>query len=386
MSDPPFAYLDNAASTPVCPEAVEAMMPYLTESYGNPTGAHRLARDSRRAIDDARDILAEALGCESGEVVFCGCGSEADNLAVYGAQEAHGGDVACSAIEHAAVLEPVKNLGGRVLPVTPLGVVDIAALEEHLDPSVRLVSIMLVNNETGVIQPLPEIAERIHELAPDALIHTDAVQGLPWLDVPKFTAAADLISVSAHKIGGPKGVGALIVRSGTTIAPRLVGGGQEHDLRSGTQNVAGIVAMGAAARITLDARDATVARVAPLRDRLADGLISAVPGTHETGIDPASPSDRSNKVAGACHLCFEDIESEALIFMVERGGVYASAASSCSSGAQDPSHVLAAMGYSRELAGGSLRLSLGPTTTADAVDTALAVIPEAVEQLRAFNL
>lgn len=378
MSEPPIAYLDNAASTPVEAQVVEAMLPYLTESYANPTGAHRLARDSRRAIDDSRDVLAESLGCQPAEVVFCGCGSEADNLAVFGAHEALGGDVACSSIEHAAVLEPVKRLGGRLLPVTTGGVVDLDALDEHLDPSVRLVSVMLVNNETGMIQPFPEIAARVRELAPDALLHTDAVQGFPWLDIAPLVADADLISVSAHKFGGPKGVGALVVRPSAKIEPRLVGGGQEHELRSGTQNVAGIVAMGAAARLTVEDREATVERVGSLRDRLADGLLK-IPGTIETG-------DRADKIAGSCHLCFEGIESEALVFILERGGVYASAASSCASGAQDPSHVLAAMGYSREMAGGSLRLSLGATTTDAAVETALDVIPEAVEQLRAFSL
>jgi cysteine desulfurase len=379
MAEPPLAYLDNAASTPVRTEVVEAMMPYLTECYGNPTGAHRLARDSRRAIDDARDVLASGLGCESAEIVFCGGGSEADNLAVFGAQAAHGGSVACSTIEHAAVLEPVKKLGGRLLPVTPDGVVDIDALENHIDSEVSLVSVMAVNNETGMIQPVAEIVEKVRELAPEALIHTDAVQGFPWLDLTEMVRGVDLISLSAHKFGGPKGVGALAVRSPARVEARLIGGGQEHELRSGTQNVSGIVAMGVAAQLTLQERSATVPRISALRDQLADGLLGKVPDAAETG-------DRSRKIAGSCHLCFEGIESEALLFMLERGGVFASAASSCSSGGQDPSHVLAAMGYSRELAGGSLRLSLGPSTTEQAVEAALDIIPDAVEQLRAFSI
>lgn len=370
-----FTYLDHAASTPTRPEAIAAMLPLLTESYGNPSGAHALARAARRAIDDARDQMALALGCEPGDVVFTGSGTEADNLAIFGVLGVGGGRGVCPAGEHHAVLHPVEHVGGTVVALTPTGVVDLDALAAALGPDVRLVSVMLANNETGMITDLAAVAAVMAEHAPHALLHTDAVQAMPWLDVATLAAPAQLISVSAHKFGGPKGVGALAVRAGVELAPHVLGGGQERGRRSGTHNAGGIVAMGVAAALTVAEREETVGRVRGLRDRLVDGLLASVPGTVETG-------DRAAKVAGSCHVCFSGVESEALLFLLEREGICASAASSCASGAQDPSHVLAAMGYERELAAGSLRLSLGAPTTAADVEHALAVIPPAVARLR----
>jgi cysteine desulfurase len=372
------AYLDHAATTPMRPEALETLLRVQTETYGNPSGAHLLARQARRVLDDAREVMAASLGADAGEIVFTGGGTEADNLAVFGGGEP-GGAVVCTAIEHHAVLHPVEALGGRIVPVDPRGIVDLDALADALDEQVRLVSVMLANNESGVVQPLPEVARVVRERAPRAVLHTDAVQAFHWVDVAALARGADLISVSAHKFGGPKGVGALVVRKGTRLRAMLLGGGQERELRSGTQNVAGIASMAAAAEATVATRAETVARVAALRDRLADGLRDGIDGTHESGV---TDRDRSHKVAGSCHLCFEDIESEALLFLLERGGVYASAASSCASGAQEPSHVLAAMGVARELAQGSLRLSLGWPSTSDDVDVALEVVPAGVAQLR----
>ena len=385
-SPPTVAYFDHAASTPVHPEVIEAMREYFDGCYANPTGAHRMARDARRATDDARDVLAEALGARPGEIVFCGSGTEADNLAVFGAAAASGGTVVCTAVEHPAVLRPVEQLGGRVVGVDRHGALDLDALAAALDDSVRLVSVMLANNETGVVYPLGEVAEVLRRHAPHAVLHTDAVQAFPWLDVASLAAPADLISVSAHKFGGPKGVGALVVREPVALQAQLVGGGQESERRSGTPNVTGIVGMARAATITLADRAEVVARVSRLRDRLADGLRALVPGVVESGVHPTSgtlsPVDRSGKVAGSCHLCFEGVESEALLFLLEREGVYASAASACASGAEHPSHVLAAMGYPRSLAQGSLRLSLGAASSEREVDVALAVLPGAVAQLR----
>ncbi|WP_420620466.1 cysteine desulfurase family protein [Candidatus Poriferisocius sp.] len=378
MAPERIAYLDNAASTPLCPEAVEAMAPLHRELYANPTGAHRMARDTRRGIDDARDVMAEALGSEPGEIVFTGGGTEGDNMAVVGRHMQMGGVTVCSAIEHHAVLEPVEHLGGRVVAVDAAGVIDLDALAAALDDRVAVVSVMLANNETGMVQPLGQVAEAVRSSAPNAVLHTDAVQAFPWLDVVSLAEDADLISVSAHKFGGPKGVGALVVREGVELSPLMLGGGQERGLRSGTHNAAGIAGMAAAAEVVLKSRAEQVERLAGLRDRLADGILTAVPDTVETG-------ERSGKVAGSAHLCFEDIESEALLFLLEDAGIYASAASSCSSGAQDPSHVLAAMGYDRMLAGGSLRLSLGYETADADIDQALAVIPDAVARLRAYG-
>ena len=378
MAPERIAYLDNAASTPLCTEAVEAMAPLHRELYANPTGAHRMARDTRRCIDDARDVMAEALGSKPGEIVFTGGGTEGDNMAVVGRHMQVGGVTVCSAIEHHAVLEPVEHLGGRVVAVDAAGVIDLDGLAAALDDSVTVVSVMLANNETGMVQPLGQVAEAVRSSAPNAVLHTDAVQAFPWLDVASLAAGAGLISVSAHKFGGPKGVGALVVRDGVELSPLLLGGGQERGLRSGTHNAAGIAGMAAAAEVVLKGRVEQVVRLAGLRDRLVDGILAAVPDTVETG-------ERSGKVAGSAHLCFEGIESEALLFLLEDAGIYASAASSCSSGAQDPSHVLAAMGYDRMLAGGSLRLSLGYETADADIDQALAVIPGAVARLRAFG-
>ena len=389
------AYLDHAATTPMCPEAVEAMQPFYAAAYANPSGAHRMARDAMRAVNDARDLLAELWGAEPGEIVFCSGATEADNLAVFGVAGAIGSAasnrIVCSAIEHPAVLAPVERLGGMTVGVDSLGVIDLDELAEVVDENTALVSVMLVNNESGVIQPLAEVAEVLAQHAPQAVLHTDAVQAVSWLDVAELARPAQLVSVSAHKFGGPKGVGALIVRDGVKLQPLILGGGQERDRRGGTHNVAGIAGMAAAAEVATAKRQETVTRVAKLRNRLADYLKAAVPDVVETGVvEPSFAdaavadafTDRSRKIAGSCHLCFGEVESEELLFLLEREGVYASAASSCASGAFEPSHVLAAMGYRRDLAKGSLRLSLGSTTTEADIDRACAVIPNAVAQLR----
>jgi cysteine desulfurase len=338
-----LAYLDHAATTPMRPEAAAAMQPWLTSRFGNPSGGHAVARAARQAIEEARDELAAVLGCQPRELVFTSGGTESDNLAIAGVE----GAVACSAIEHHAVLDPVRHRGGKVF-----------ALGD--DPGdVDLVSLMLVNNEVGTIQSLDDLD------AP--LVHTDAVQALPWLDVAVAAARADMISVSAHKVGGPQGVGALVVREGVRIAPLLRGGGQERERRSGTQNVAGIVGFAAAVR----ACRAAPPDVAAMRDRLVTGL-TAIEGCHTT-------VDLAETVPGILSLLFESVESESLLVLLDRAGVCASAASSCASGAMESSHVLEALGVP---AAGSLRLSLGWTTTDAEIDHALAVIPDAVAQLR----
>lgn len=375
-------YLDNAATTAMRPAAVEAMVPYLADVYGNPSGAHRMARAANHALDDARDVMAAALGAEPGQIVFTAGGTEADNLAIRGAVDARGGIPVCSAVEHHAVLDPVEHLGGRVVAVGTDGRIDLDALGSELggDEPVAIVSVMVANNETGIVQPIDEVVDVVRRVRPEALVHTDAVQALCWVDVATVAAEVDLISVSAHKFGGPKGTGALVVRDRARIAPLFRGGGQERDRRGGTQNVAGIVAMAAAAAETVAERPTTVPRVAALRDRLADGIRTQLDGVVETGVSQGA--DRRSKTANICHLCFEGIESEALLFLLEKQDIMASAASSCASGAMDPSHVLAAMGLDRALALGSLRLSLGPTTTEADVDAALAAVPPAVSQLR----
>jgi cysteine desulfurase len=370
-----FTYLDHAATTPMRPEAVQAMMPFLTEQFANPSGSHRFAREVRKAVDDAREVIAAGLGCEPGEVVFTGCGTESDNLAVAGVIERTGGTAVTTAAEHHAVLHAVEHVGGVVVGVLPDGSVDLVQLEAALNANVRLVSVMLVNNEVGTIAPLQRVTRIVSKRAPQAVVHTDAVQAVCWLDIATHAKHAHLIAISAHKFGGPKGVGALVVRKGTSLAPQLLGGGQERDVRSGTHNVAGIVAMAEALRLTVAERDETNLRVTALRDRLVDGLIAAIPGTTETVA-------RDRKIPGSAHVCFDNVENEALLYLLDRAGIAASAASACASGAMDPSHVLAAMGVPRERALGALRLTLGRTTTDADIDHVLSVLPDAVAQCR----
>ena len=375
-------YLDNAASTPIRPEAIDAMTTVLSDCYGNPSGAHKMAREARRLIDDARDTLSHGLGCDPKEVIFTAGGTEADNLAIFGTQGSRDGTILASATDHHAVIAPVEQLGGQFIQVDESGLLDLDHLAHLLDENVALVSVGLVNGETGIIQNLETMAEIVRSKAPKALIHTDAVQAFPWLDVASLTQSADLISIAGHKFGSPKGVGALVVRNGIEISPMQLGGGQELGMRSGTQNTAAIVAMAAAADVTVTERELTVERVARMRDVLADNL-QGIPQSYETGVSLHNGiADRSHKIAGSCHFCFEGIESEALLYMLEQENILASAASSCSSGAQDPSHVLAAMGYSRNLAGGSLRLSLGHATTWEDVDVAMKAVPKFIENLR----
>jgi cysteine desulfurase len=380
-----MAYLDYAATTPLHPETVAAMRPFLSETFGNPSGAHAAARSAKTALEDAREQIAAALGARPSEIVLTGGGTEADNLAVKGgahaARRAGVGDgVVTTAFEHKGVLAPCDRLandGFRVtrVPVDSGGIVDLNALAHALDDRTVVVSVMLVNNEVGTIQPLHEVAGLVRARAPRALLHTDAVQAVPWLDVAEAAAGADLVSVSGHKLGGPKGVGALVRRGDVPLEPQIEGGGQEWGLRSGTANVAGAVGMATALRVTAERRARDVARVGALRDRLAAGLAERVPGCFFN-------SDGTRKVAGNCHVGFPGVEAEALLVLLDQEGVCAAAGSSCTSGATEPSHVLAAMGLARDDALASIRLSLGYASTDADVNTALDVIPRAVEQLR----
>jgi cysteine desulfurase len=372
-------YLDNAATTPMRPEAVAAMLPYLTERFGNPSGSHALARAARVAVDDARDVVAACLGCQPGEIVFTGSGTESDNLAVLGAQRANGGAVVCSAIEHHAVLLACQSLDATIVAVDRSGVIDLDVLAEALHPEVGVVSVMLVNNEVGTVQPLDDVATLVRRRAPHAVLHTDAIAAVPWLDVATVAAPADLVSISAHKFGGPKGVGVLVVRGSTRLGPVLYGGAQEHGRRSGTHDVAGIVGTAAALAGALAARATDVPRVQALRDRLATGLVGAIDGVTETSARPGLPQA---KVAASCHVRVAGVDQEELLLLLDEAGVYASAGAACASGALEPSHVLVAMGLDEADARSAVRFSLGPATTDDDVDTALAVVAKVVEQLR----
>lgn len=374
-------YLDHAASTVVRPEARAAWTAAVEAHHANPTGAHKAARDARRALDDARDLIAGHLRRDPAEVVFTSGGSEADNLAVRGVLAARGGTAVCSAGEHHAVLEPVEHAGGLTVGLNAKGQVTPEALARTLEAAedVSVVSIIAVNNETGAINDLAALARVVREHAPGALFHTDAVQALSWIDLADVVSDVDMVSITGHKVGGPIGTGVLIVGKGIELEAQILGGGQERGRRAGTPDVAGAAAFAAAVEATVLRRPAEVVRLGVLRDRLVSGLIDrlgpvVVPTLLGKGFD-------HEVAAGIAHLCLGGVEAEALLFLLDAQGLRASAASSCSSGAQDPSHVLAAMGVPRELALGSLRLSLGHSSTSADVEAALEIIPVAVERL-----
>ncbi len=375
MSEPAITYLDHAASTPMRAEAIEAMMPFFGDLYANPSGSHRFARRARQAIDESRDTVAAVVGCRPNEVVFTGCGTESDNTAILGAVARLGGVAVCPAAEHHAVLHVVEYLGDRVVGVDGAGSVDLDALAGALDDDVAIVSVMAVNNEVGTITDIAAVSAIVRRCAPRALLHTDAVQAACWLDLRQVTPHVDLLSLSAHKFGGPKGVGVLIERGGPRIEPLLIGGGQERERRSGTQNTAGIVAAAVALASTDAERDVEAGRLGDLRDRLVEGIQDRLDGVVETVA-------AHRKVAGSAHVCIAGVESEALLYLLDEAGVCASAASACASGAMDPSHVLAAMGVDRATALGALRLTLGHTTTEADIDRAIDVIASAVDRLR----
>ncbi|MFW2384088.1 MAG: cysteine desulfurase family protein [Acidimicrobiales bacterium] len=377
-------YLDHAASTPVHSAALAAMVEALTETYGNPSGAHRLAREANRKLDAARATLAEVFGLAPGNIVFTSGGTEADSLAINGAlrraiQIGRRGVAVCSAIEHHAVLEPVEATGGTTIAVDPTGVLDLDDLGRVLrelqkqGTEVAVVSVMAANNETGIVQPVTDAVRIVRELAPEALFHTDAVQFSAWCNTAEIVDAVDLMSVSGHKFGGPKGAGFLSVRTGVALPSIQLGGGQERGRRGGTQNVPGNVALAAAAAAMDGERAAAVPRVRELRDRLAATILDGVPEAVLTGAGV-------ERLPNIAHFCLPGIESEPLLYLMEKDDVMASAAASCSSGAQQASHVLAAMGVPP--ASGALRLSLGYHSTEADVDAAVTSVIAACERIR----
>jgi cysteine desulfurase len=373
-------YLDHAASTPMRAEAIEAMTPYLDAMYANPSGSHRFAREARKALDEARDLVAATLGCKPGEVVFTSGGTEGDNHAILGAVRRLGGVAVCPAAEHHAVLHCVEHVNGVVVRVNSVGTVDLDDLQRVLEEAtdeqlITVVSVMAVNNEVGSITPMRDVARIVRKYAPNAILHTDAVQAACWVDLREITPLVDALSLSAHKFGGPKGVGVMVIKTGKNLEPLIFGGGQERDRRSGTHNVSGIIATAKALEVTDQTRAEETERVTKLRDRLVDEIRAQVDGVLET-------VPREHRVPGVAHLCFSGLENEALLFLLDQADVYASAASACASGAMEPSHVLEAMGIERSWSNGALRLSLGHTTTDAEIDLAVSAIVSAVNQLR----
>ena len=381
-------YLDHAATTPVRAEVLEAMLPYLGRaSFGNPSSAHRFGRAARAGLEQARREVAAALGAEPAQVVFTSGGTEADNLAVIGAAAAarhHGRPmlVAVSAVEHKAVLaaaHQVRELGGEelVLPVDRDGRLELAALDAALARQPAVVSVMWVNNETGVCQAIGEIGGRCAQAG--VLLHSDAVQAFGKLPLDLAELSCTLLTISGHKLGAPKGIGALIVRDRKAIEAILHGGGQQFGIRPGTENVAGAVALGRAAALAIEEREGESARLATLRDQLLERLRAAVPDLVQHGAGaPRAPHILNVGVPGT--------DSEALLMHLDLAGVAASGGSACSTGAMEPSHVLTAMGVPRSLALGSIRFSLGHESAPADLERTAAVFPKVVEKVRQLSV
>jgi cysteine desulfurase len=380
----PPVYLDHAATTPVRPEVLEAMMPYLTDqSFGNPSSAHRFGRAARAGVEQARRQIAEALEAEPSQVIFTSGGTEADNLGIVGAALAakeRGGPMcaAVSAIEHKAVLaaaHAVCHLGGReiLLSVDRNGVLNLDALDEALSRSPSVVSVMWVNNEVGVVQPVADIAERCQEAG--VVFHTDAVQAIGKVPVSVRTLCCTLLTISGHKIGAPKGIGALIVRDRKAVEAILHGGGQQFGIRPGTENVAGAVALGRATQLAVSEQSSRAERLSALRDELATRLKATVP-------DICIIAESSPRAPHLLSVAAQGADSEALLMHLDLAGIAASSGSACSTGAVEPSHVLAAMGVPRELALGAIRFSFGRESTADDVERTAEVFPAVVAKVR----
>ena len=386
MSRPPV-YLDHAATTPVRPEVLEAMLPFLTnQTFGNPSSSHRFGRAARAGIEGARREVAQAVGAEPNQVIFTSGGTEADNLGIIGAALAareRGGQVCAvvSAIEHKAVLaaaHAVCHLGGQevVLPVDRRGQVSLDDLDRALAGRPALVSIMWVNNEVGTIQPVAEIARRCHEAG--VVFHTDAVQAFGKLPLSMADLPCTLLTLSGHKIGAPKGIGALIVRDRKAVEAIIHGGGQQYGIRPGTENVAGAVALGRAALLAAEEQAEEAPRLLGLRTRLADRLRAAVSGLTVNG-------DGADLAPHVLNVSVADADSEALLMHLDLAGVAASGGSACSTGAVEPSHVLVAMGVPRELALGAVRFSFGRESTEADVDRVAELMPGVVAKVRQLS-
>ena len=381
--------MDHAATTPVRPEVLEAMLPYFSESFGNPSSIYTLAQEGRKAVDDARETIARAMGARMSEIVFTSGGTESDNIAIKGAAFAlrnSGNHIITSSIEHHAVLNTCHQLeqsGFDVtyLPVDRYGMVDPNDVGRAITDSTILVSVMLANNEIGTIQPLAEIARvvknKVERRRRTIAVHTDAVQAAGFLDLNVMALGVDMLSLSSHKFHGPKGVGALYVRRGTPFEPQQMGGGQERQRRSGTENVPGVVGMAEAFTLASDGRERLNAHCRYLSDKTTAGLHESLEGVHLNG----HPTER---LANNVNVSFESVEGEPVLLGLDFAGISASSGSACSSASLEPSHVLLATGLSEELAQGSLRITFGADNRVEEVDYLLSVLPDLVSRLRAM--
>ncbi len=377
-------YLDHNATTPVAPEAFEAMVPFLTEHFGNASSIHSTGQRARAGVERARTQVAALLGTRDKEIVFTSGGTEADNLAirgVVGASERPRKHVITSVVEHHAVLNTCQSLEAEgvavtYLPVDPLGLVDPEAVRTAITPATVLITIMHANNELGTVQPIAEVARIARERG--IPFHTDAVQAVGKIPVKVTELGVDLLSLSAHKFYGPKGAGALYVRRGVQLKPLFFGGHHERDRRAGTENVPGIVGLGAAAELARADLDRERVRLAALRDTLEERILARVPYAGVNG-------DRQRRTPNTTNIHFDFVEGEPLVIALDLKGVACSTGAACSSGAVEPSHVLTAIGLPPERARASLRFSLGRGTTADDIDFASETVPAVVEQLRELS-
>jgi cysteine desulfurase len=374
-------YLDNNATTPVLPEVFEAMRPYFGEQFGNASSIHHHGQQTRAAVEDARESVAALLGCRASEIVFTSGGTEADNLAIAGLVGA-GDHVITSSVEHHAVLLACKHLEDigaevTVLPVDGRSLVDPADVRRALRPNTKLISVMMANNETGVLQPVEEIGKIAAEAG--VCFHTDAVQSAAKVAIDVTRIGCQLLSISGHKIHAPQGVGALYVRKGTRLQPLFYGGRHERSRRAGTENVPGIVGLGKAAKIAKEALDrGDDQKMAAARDRLQQGILAQV---EDAGVN----GDGAARVPNTANIHFDHIDGEAMVIALDLKGLAVSTGAACSSGAIEPSHVLVAMGLRTDQARASIRFSLGKQTVAEDIDIALALVPETVARLRELS-
>ena len=382
-------YLDHSATTPVREEVLQAMLPYFSESFGNPSSIYTLAQESRKAVDDARETISHLLGARMSEIVFTSGGTESDNAALKGvafALKHVGNHIITSNIEHHAVLHTCHQLeqfGFNVtyLPVDRDGLISPDEVAAAVTDETILVSIMMANNEIGTIQPIKEITRLVKEEAErrrrTITVHTDAVQAAGLLEINVRDLGVDLLSLSAHKFHGPKGVGLLYIRRGTAFEPQSMGGGQERQRRSGTENVPGIVGLAEAYRLACEERDEVAERCLRLRERLLAGLEERIDRVHVNG-------HPTRRLPNNINVSFENVEGEPVLLGLDFAGIWASSGSACSSASLEPSHVLLAIGRSADLAQGSLRITLGRENTEEDVDYVLSVLPGLVEKLRAM--
>lgn len=377
-------YLDNAATTKTAPEVVEAMLPYFTEFYGNASTIYELGSQSKKAMTEARETIASALGAATAEIYFTAGGSESDNWALKATADAYknkGNHIITTKIEHHAILHTCEYLEKQGFEVTYLdvdenGKVKLDQLKKAIRPTTILISVMYANNEIGTIQPIKEIGEIAHEHG--ILFHTDAVQAFGQLPINVDECHIDMLSASGHKLNGPKGIGFLYIRKGVKIRSFIHGGAQERKRRAGTENIPGIVGMGAAAKRAVSTMEERTAKERELRDYLIDRILKEVPYTRLNG-------DRVDRLPNNANFSFQFIEGESLLIMLDMEGICGSSGSACTSGSLDPSHVLLAIGLPHEIAHGSLRLTLGEETTKEELDFVIEAVKKIVEKLRSMS-